>query len=94
MYSLLILSLLGVVLNTTTTFNHIHNNQCWIEYRVLCNDEIKFCVLHEVHLDYSRFIYDTEEEPERYSSAVVLFPDEFEKNDDFDDFENSDVYLL
>jgi hypothetical protein len=46
MYSLIIVSVFGVILNTTTTFNYIVNNQCWVENHLLCyeNEDI-FCIL-------------------------------------------------
>jgi hypothetical protein len=55
MYSLIIVSVFGVILNTTTTFNYIVNNQCWVENHLLCyeNEDI-FCILNkEVYNDYS-----------------------------------------
>jgi len=55
MYSLIIVSVFGVILNTTTTFNYIVNNQCWIENHLLCHEnEDIFCILNkEVYNDYS-----------------------------------------
>lgn len=70
MYSLLVLSVFGVILNTTTTFNYIVNNQCWVENHLLCHEnEDTFCMLNKVFNDYSNNFDFTEP----YKNNIISF---------------------